>query len=169
MFSKKILNFLPPITVEYLLLKQGSIGAQKWGWVHGPADWIQQTYVVGLAPHIRISIISCKWKKKSYKHDLSQIKKRRRSCEKKRTKGHFWFRHIFSWPRVTLMEIDKVRHRVRCPLNKYLLLWLRCYLLGWNFCFGGKMWLEWENKSTVFSEFDFGPEFLMYQHPCNFT
>ena len=69
---------------------------------------------------------------------------------KKRTKGHFWFRHIFSWPRVTLMEIDKVRHRVRCPLNKYLLLWLRCYLLGWNFCLGGKMWLEWENKSTVF-------------------
>ena len=98
MFSKKIQNFLPPITVEYLLLKQGSIGAQKWGWVHGPADWIQQTYVVGLAPHIRISIISCKWKKKSYKHDLSQIKKRRESCEKKGQKVTFDFDTFFLDP-----------------------------------------------------------------------
>ena len=150
MFSKKILNFLPPITVEYLLLKQGSIGAQKWGWVHGPADWIQQTYMVGLAPHIRISIISCKWKKKKLETWLITNKKAEEVLRKKRTKGHFWFRHIFSWPRVTLMEIDKVRHRVRCPLNKYLLLWLRCYLLDETFVLGVKCDLSEKTKVQFF-------------------
>ena len=169
MFSKKIQNFLPPITVEYLLLKQGSIGAQKWGWVHGPADWIQQTYVVGLAPHIRISIISCKWKKKSYKHDLSQIKKRRRSCEKKGQKVTFDFDTFFldpewHWWRLIRSDIGFDARWINICYFGYAATYL-----DETFVLGVKCDLSEKTKVQFFSEFDFGPEFLMYQHPCNFT
>ena len=108
-------------------------------------------------------------KEKSYKHDLSQIKKRRRSCEKKGQKVTFDFDTFFldpewHWWRLIRSDIGFDARWINICYFGYAATYL-----DETFVLGVKCDLSEKTKVQFFSEFDFGPEFLMHQHPCNFT